>query len=410
MPSPKQIIYSISSSVKYGTGGTILIIILLLGCQEIPPEKQITPARKREMLINRLSRFAALPEAVKHPAENPFSERKAELGKLLFFDPILSGNKDVACATCHHPSHGYAEFLEISIGVNGHGFGSKRRFQQPNTIPFTKRNSQTILNTAFNGIDHMGTYDPDLAPMFWDLRAKSLEKQALEPIKSLEEMRGQHFTEKEILEVIVQRIREIPAYRDWFQEVFGGNQSITSENIGKAIATFERTLVTNNSRFDQYMRGDETAISMSEKDGFEQFKKSGCGNCHNGPMFSDFQEHILGVRHNDKLSFQDKGIDSTFAFRTPSLRNLRFTAPYMHNGTMPNLERVLEFYEDIAAGKNINANLQKHELDPLVKEIRLKVSEMRPIISFLNSLNDEAFDKSEPISVPSGLPVAGNIH
>ena len=395
--------------LKYLFGMLLCIAVILLGCMDNNAEEAISPAKKREILINKLSRFSALPEQVKHPSDNPFSEKKAELGRLLFFDPILSGDKDVACATCHHPSSGYAEFLEISIGVNGHGFGSKRAFKQPNTIPFTKRNSQTVLNTAFNGIDHLKRYDPATAPMFWDLRAQSLEKQALEPIKSLEEMRGEHFTEEEILDVVVQRLRDIPEYQQLFKEVFGPIQPITRENMAKAIATFERTLITNNARFDQYMRGDESAMSISEKEGFAQFKRSGCGNCHNGPMFSDFKEHVLGVRNNDKLPFEDKGIDSTFAFRTPSLRNLRFTGPYMHNGTLPNLLRVLEFYEDISGGSNFNPQLQKEQLDPLVKEIELRVGQMRPIISFLNTLNDNSFDKSEPESVPSGLPVSGSI-
>ncbi len=387
-------------------------ILLLFGCgsENGPPGKrEMSPSKKRELLINRLSKFSALPEQVTYPPDNPYSERKAELGKLLFFDPILSGEKDVACATCHHPSSGYAEFLEISIGVNGHGFGSKRAFKQPNTIPFTKRNSQTILNTAFNGINHLNKYDPVSAPMFWDLRAKSLEAQALEPIKTLEEMRGERFNEVEILEEVVRRVRDIPAYQELFEEVYGTKNSINQLNIARAIATFERTLVTNNSRFDHYMRGDESAISLSEKEGFEQFKQSGCGNCHNGPMFSDFKEHILGVRHNAKLPFEDMGIDSTFAFRTPTLRNLRHTAPYMHNGTFLTLRRVMEFYEDISVGKNINPLLQREQLDTLVNVVEIEVKDMNPIISFLNTLNDENFDKSEPDSVPSGLAVGGLI-
>jgi cytochrome c peroxidase len=395
--------------LKYFIGLLIFASVALLSCITNNHEEELSPTKKREQLINKLSRFSALPEEVKFPDDNPYSEAKAELGRLLFFDPILSGDKDVACATCHHPSNGYAEFLDISIGVNGHGFGSKRAFKEPNSIPFTKRNSQTVLNTAFNGINDLGQYDPATAPMFWDLRAESLENQALEPIKSLEEMRGEHFAEEAILEEVVQRLKEIPEYQTLFSAVFGTENPITAENMAKAIATFERTLVTNNSRFDRYMRGDKSAMSISEREGFAQFKRSGCGNCHNGPMFSDYKKHILGVNNNKKLGFEDKGIDSTYAFRTPSLRNLRFTAPYMHNGTMPYLLRVLEFYEDISGGKNINPHLQKEQLDPLVKEINLRVGQMRPIMSFLNTLNDEDFDKSEPESVPSGLPVGGNI-
>ena len=382
----------------------------LNSCIEEPQEyKRISKAQRKRNLIDSLAHFSALPKAVKHPANNSPSPEKVKLGKLLFFDPILSGDRDVACATCHHPSHGFAELLDISIGVNGQGFGSKRRFRQGNDIPFTKRNSPTVINTAYNGIDFAHDYEPDKAPMFWDLRVQSLENQALEPIKALEEMRGREYSSEEIIPEILNRVRTLPVYRQLFKLVFGGKDAITKENLAKAIAAYERSLITNNSRFDRYMRGDETAISLSEKDGFEQFIQSGCGSCHNGPMFSDFQEHVLGVPDNPKLSELDMGIDSKFAFRTPSLRNLRFTAPYMHNGSFSSLKRVLEFYEDISGGKMRNPNLVKGQIDPLIKEVDLKVGEMASIISFLNTLNDDSFDKSEPESVPSGLMVGGNI-
>src|SRR5690606_37130563 len=244
---------------------------------------------------------AALPQAILHPDDNPYSADKGLLGKALFYDPILSGGKDVSCATCHHPSRGYAEFLDLSIGPNGSGLGSKRAFNSPNDIPIMKRNSPTILNTAFNGIDSEQGYVPENAPMFWDSRAKSLEIQALEPIKTLEEMRGNHFGKSEILEVVTNRIKEIPEYQALFAKAFGADVPIDSITIGKAIAAFERTLIANNSRFDQYMRGDEDAISNSEKEGFALFKSAGCINCHNGPMFSDYKLHVLGVPDNTKL-------------------------------------------------------------------------------------------------------------
>ena len=118
-----------------------------------------------------LNVLAALPLEVPVPKDNPITNEKAALGKLLFFDPILSGKKDVACATCHHPDFGFAESLEISIGANGKGLGSKRDFVSPNDIPFVKRNSQTIINTAFNGLTKDGGIEASEAPMFWDLRA-----------------------------------------------------------------------------------------------------------------------------------------------------------------------------------------------------------------------------------------------
>lgn len=388
-------------------------MMLLMACtaceQPPPPKKRISRAQRKRNLIDSLAHFSALPEDVKHPRDNPPSPEKIQLGKLLFFDPILSGNRDVACATCHHPSSGFAENLEISIGVNGHGFGSKRAFRQPNDIPFTKRNSPTVINTAFNGITIEDEYDPEQAPMFWDIRNRSLEDQALEPIKSLEEMRGHGHAKEDILSVVIYRLQQIPAYRKMFETVFGGAEAVNAKNLARAIAAYERTLLTNNSRFDQYMRGDKSAISLSEKEGFRQFIQSGCANCHNGPMFSDYQPHVLGVPDNPKLDASDMGIDSSYAFRTPSLRNLRFTAPYMHNGSLPTLLRVLEFYEDIAGGKMRTPHLTKSHLDPLVDEIDLRVMNMRPIISFLNTLNDDQFDRSEPETVPSGLPVGGNL-
>ncbi|MFK7922826.1 MAG: cytochrome-c peroxidase [Bacteroidia bacterium] len=386
-----------------------ILVLTYTSCQKAPKRPQkISRAQQQRNLIDSLAHFSSLPLEVKFPKDNPPSEAKVRLGRMLFFDPILSGNKDVACATCHLPDNGFAESLQISIGVNGHGRGSKRKFKEPNTIPFTQRNSQTVLNAAFNGMDFSDNYDPESAPMFWDMRAKSLEAQALEPIKSLPEMRGDQIPEAEILDRVVARLEKIPAYQSMFAAAFPSENTISATNMAKAIACYERTLVTNNSRFDKFMRGDKSAISISEKEGFQQFILSGCGSCHNGPMFSDYQKHVLGVPKSDKLDTPDVGIDSSFAFRTPSLRNLRFTSPYMHNGSFYSLRRVLEFYEDIADGKMRNPNVSKDQVDPLIKGIELRVMEMSPILSFLNTLNDDSFDKSQPETVPSGLPVGGN--
>ncbi|WP_240751515.1 cytochrome-c peroxidase [Flagellimonas onchidii] len=310
---------------------------------------------------------------------------------------------------------GYAEFLDISIGTNAAGLGSKRKFNEPNNIPFVKRNAQTILNTAYNGLQSHKDYVPENATMFWDDRVKSLEKQALEPIKALEEMRGLDFTEEEILNVVVERLRNIPEYQILFKNAFDESNAVNIENLGKAIAAFERTLVTPNSRFDKFIQGDREAISIGERDGFELFKKVGCINCHNGPMFSDFKMHVLGVPENSKLSkidfgVADVGAKDSFAFRTPTLRNLRFTAPYMHNGNFVSLRRVLEFYEDISNNVVRNPNVDPTQFDPLVRELRLSIKEIAPIISFLNTLNDTEFDKSIPENVPSGLPVGGLIN
>jgi cytochrome c peroxidase len=358
---------------------------------------------------NDISVLAALPLKVPVPVDNPISKEKILLGRLLFFDPILSGSKDVACATCHHPEFGYAENLEISIGVNGVGLGSIRTFKHPNSIPFVKRNSQTIVNTAFNGLTNEGATVSSLAPMFWDMRVKSLENQSLEPIKAFEEMRGYSYEENVALDKIVNRLRQIAEYQQLFKEAFGGINAITKENLGKAIATYERTLIGNNSRFDQYMRGNPSVLSQNEIAGLNLFLKDGCSNCHLGPMFSDFKTHIMGVPEQEKLTFSDDGFEKSYAFRTPSLRNLRLTSPYMHNGKLKTLENVMEFYEDLSGGKISNPRVISAQIDPLVAQLKVDFKDISPIIAFLSTLNDEKYDKSIPAKVPSKLMVGGRI-
>jgi len=384
----------------------LFFIAVLIGCSGPKPDKKKAKRQKREDLIV----HNALPKEVKYSRENLSSIEKIELGRLLFYDPILSGNKDVACATCHHPNNGYAEFRDLSIGVNGKGFGSKRVFNQPNDIPFVKRNANTILNTAFNGIDSLNNYLPEDAPMFWDLRAKSLEAQAILPILAFEEMRGKNFAEDEILNEVIKRLKSIPEYAASFQKAFKEEDPINEKNIGKAIAAFERTLITTESRFDKFMRGDKDAISLGEKEGFRLFKKVGCSNCHSGSMFSDYKPHVLGVPKNEKLKEYDRGIDDDFAFRTASLRNLRFTAPYMHNGKFETIEEVLEFYDEIRNTNFRHEEVSQKQIDNLAFDLTMSIKDIGPIISFLNTLNDEDFDKEIPENVPSGLLVGGNIH
>ncbi|GAB3992080.1 cytochrome c peroxidase [Spirosoma daeguense] len=352
--------------------------------------------------------LAALPERVPEPDDNRTTPEKVELGRLLFFDPILSGHRDIACATCHHPDFGYAEFLPVSIGVNGEGVGTERHFREPNTIPLVKRNAQTILNTAFNGLLLHESIEAGKAPMFWDLRASSLEKQSLEPIRTLEEMRGHAFTQDVAIDSIVLRLRKNATYRQLFVNAFGNVAPVTELNLAKALAAYERTLVATNSRFDQFMRGDKTALSLSEQEGMALFLKSGCAKCHNGPMFSDFKLHSLGVADYTALPNSDDGPDHRYAFRTPSLRNLNHTSPYMHNGTLGTLQDVLMFYEDLSGSKIANNHVTKEQLDPLTKHLRVEFRDINSIVEFLGTLNDEQFDRTIPKQVPSGLRVGGN--
>jgi len=376
--------------IKIQYGWVVAIIIFLSACQ---PEPIALPLDNQ---------FGALPDQVLSPLDNPINPEKVELGKLLFWDPILSGNKDIACVSCHHPNHAYAENIDLSKGVGAVGLSQERQGGL-----LVQRNAPTVLNTGFNGINAHSLYDPEQAPMFWDSRSQSLEAQAIQPIRSAEEMRGVNISESAILDTILNRLRQIPEYTMRFKDAFG-ETGITEKKIGKALAAFQRTLVTKESRFDQYSNGDETALSSLELRGMMNFIEVGCVNCHNGPMFSDFEMHVLTVPENSKLETPDSG-NGAFAFRTPTLRNLSATAPYMHNGVFKSLEEVLDFYDNADEdSQNIQVpTTQKAEKLALLNLADDKVSS---IIAFLNSLNDEAFEDELLEQVPSGLSAGGNIH
>lgn len=342
------------------------------------------------------SPIAALPQSVVTPVDNPQSQAKINLGKALFWDPVLSGSQDVACATCHHPDNGYAEQLDLSIGVGGQGLSEDRKFGA-----LIKRNAPTIINTAFNGINQNNQYEPSNTVMFWDNRAASLEQQALEPIKSDVEMRGTDISEAEILNVIVNRLQAIPDYVVLFSEAFGeaGTETISPNRIAKAIAAFQRSIISVNSPFDRYIRGETTALTAQQINGMNEFEEAGCDVCHGGPMLSDFELHQLPVEHNNKLAELDNGVDGQF--RTPTLRNVALTAPYMHNGTIATLEEAIEFYHNIDNPAN----------DPDLEQLDQSDSEriIADMAAFLRALSDESFDRTVPNTVPSGLNPGGDI-
>ncbi|MEP6748485.1 MAG: cytochrome-c peroxidase [Bacteroidota bacterium] len=384
----------------------VLAIFLFNACQSAVEDAEHVRREKKLVYVGSVS---ALPATYISPDSNLPAPEKTELGRLLFYDPVLSGGRDVACATCHHPEYGYAESLDLSVGVNGKGFGEQRAFKQPNNIPFAKRNAPSLLNVAFNGIGENGDYSPKDAPMFWDNRARGLEAQALIPIATFEEMRGHQFDEVAVTNEIVQRLNDIPEYKRLFKKVFEGNDKVTLTNICKALAAFERSLLANNSRFDKYMRGDMSAMSGRELDGMKAFIDAGCARCHSGPMFSDFKPHVLGVAENEKLAAPDSGYQKTFAFRTPTVRNLRFTRPYVHNGKIQTIENVLLFYDDLHKPELPNKHVRKDQLDTLAVMMKLDFENINNIVDFLNALNDDAYDKKIPVSVPSGLSPRGNI-
>ncbi|MGH7500546.1 MAG: cytochrome-c peroxidase [Longimicrobiales bacterium] len=364
---------------------------------------------------------------------------KQELGRLLFWDPILSGHRDVACATCHHPDFAWADGRDVSLGTRSVGLGPDRRDASNGAIPIMRRNSPTILNTVFNGLDDrrgrrrrgadddlgviaraLDEVDPTRAPMFWDSRTRSLETQAIEPLKAREEMRGDGYPEAVAIDSVVARLRAIPEYETLFQQVYGAGSSINAQQIGEAIAAFERTLIAVNSPFDRFLAGDSTALTAQQQRGREAFDDADCTECHDGPVLSDFDLHAEGVAENAKLAEPDTG-DGRFRFRTPSLRNVAVTAPYMHNGSFATLEDVLQFYD---RGRSENPNVVARRgrdgdradnrnvarLDRDFLGVRdMSEQEMQDIIAFLESLTDPDFDRTVPARVPSRLPPGGRI-
>ncbi|TWU53562.1 Cytochrome c551 peroxidase precursor [Candidatus Brocadiaceae bacterium B188] len=301
------------------------------------------------------------------PADNPQTEAKVELGKKLYFDPRLSGNNWISCATCHNPVLGFADGLPRILG----GPTSKEG----------GRHSPTIINTAYNDLQ------------FWDGRAATLEEQALGPIQNPNEM-------FETLDNVVRKLSGISEYVKAFQEVFG--TGVTADGIAKAIAAFERTVVYANSPFDRYMQGDVHAMSESAKRGMDLFQgKAECIKCHNGPNFTDNKFHNIGVppdgplkedlgRYNVTRNESDKG-----AFKTPTLRNITDTAPYMHNGFFPTLFEVVQFYNG-GGGRSENKSADIHAL-------HLTGQEVNDLIEFMKALTGEMVQikyQSVPLAFP----------
>jgi len=350
-------------------------------------------------------RLEPLPRIAPDPPDNPRSAAKIALGRLLFFDPVLSGTRSVACATCHHPSLGWADGRATPVGIGGVGLGPDRKPALVSNHPVLPRNTPGLLNVAFNGLVAGAKLDPMSAPMFWDSRTNGLEAQALVPIRSLEEMRGDTCLERDAVPGAVKRIREIGEYRRLFKEVFGGSDelAVTADHLAKAIAAFERSLVTVDSPFDRYLRGDEKALNSEQQRGLKAFQEAGCIQCHGGPMLSDFKLHFIGV--------SDAAPGGRREFRTPTLRNLRRTAPFMHNGSLRTLDDVLVFYEQLgdAAAETLDGagTNEQPPLDPLLKKMNLKPDDFPALTAFLESLDDDSYDQTAPASVPSGLPVAG---
>jgi cytochrome c peroxidase len=320
--------------------------------QKTPPLTQIN------VQVLGPQRLGPLPPVIAPPG-NPQSSAKIHLGKELYFDTRLSADGTVSCATCHNPALGWSDAGPTSAGIRGQLGG---------------RRSPPVSNAAY-------------APLqFWDGRSPSLEDQAKGPIQNPIEMGNTH-------QAMIETVDRIAGYVDEFREVFGEGP-ITVDQVADAIAAFERTVVTTDSKFDRYARGDHQALTPLERKGLEIFNGKGhCTSCHWGPYFSDGRFHNLGVPAKDPKN-PDKGrYDVTKdprdmgAFKTPTVRDAARRAPYLHDGSEKTLESLIDFY-DRGGGKDAN-------LDPLMVPLGLTKLEKNALVAFikaLDSLNPEVAD------------------
>lgn len=294
--------------------------------------------------------------SVPYPSENEFSAARKELGRVLFFDPRLSRSGIVSCASCHNPGFDYGDGLALGVGDG----------MKP-----LKRRTPTLLNLAW-------------APLlFWDGRADSLEEQALGPITSPDEMNLS-------LEALAERVQGIAGYAPLFREAYPG-EPIGPSTIARAIATYERTVISAEAPFDLWVEGAERAISPAARRGFELFDgKAQCSTCHSGWRFTDDSFHDIGVEGSDRGRGEHLPEVELmqFAFKTPTLRNVDRRAPYMHDGSVASLADVIELYDR-------GGDVRRPSLSSEISSLGLTASEKGDLLAFLATLTSPIV--SEPI-------------
>ena len=274
-------------------------LILLSTCALFSQQKKTKPAV-----------LAPLPAEVPAPKDNPTTPAKVELGRQLFFDVRLSGNNRISCASCHEPGRAFTDGRPLSPGADG--------------MPL-RRNTRSCLNAGF------------AKSLLADGRAASLEEQALLPIQSPAEM-------NQPLGSLEKELAEVPGYVRQFKAVFG--EKPNRQDLARALAAFQRTLVTRPSPFDRFLSGEKEALSADARAGYELFRgEAGCIACHNGPLLSDGKFYRLGISFRDEGRARVTGKkEDRYRFGTPTLRNVAQTGPYMHNGSLKTLDDVVMFY------------------------------------------------------------------
>lgn len=312
------------------------------------------------------------------PYRDGFAPELIDLGRYLFFDPILSGDQTRSCASCHDPEMGFSDGRRTSLSM---------------TDTPIKRSAPTLWNAAF------------LPWMFWDGRAQTLEEQALMPIVDPHEM-GANVAQVEA------RLND-SAYKELFAQVYPGNDGVAITQVAEALAAFQSSLVSLTSRYDRYAHGDQTALTNEELKGLNVFRSfvARCAECHTPPLFTNNQIAVIGTPRPENGE-RDRGAELVFnsekwrgAFKVPTLRNVTKTAPYMHDGQFENLLEVMEFYNGgrgHALEEDEELLIHWHITSP-----DLRHDELEAIVSFLHALEDERAMPEVPSLLPSGLtPVA----
>ncbi|MEW5727295.1 MAG: cytochrome c peroxidase [Pseudomonadota bacterium] len=318
----------------FGAGlATLLIVVGSTASAEGPKDRAALFADYRR------------PAEIPFPADNPFTVEKAELGHTLFFDPRLSKSNVISCATCHNPGLGWGDGLAKGIGHGATNLG---------------RRSPTILNLAWAEL------------LMWDGRKNSLEDQALGPIEAEVEMA------QNVDELIVE-LGAIPDYRIRFNSAFPG-EGLTKATLAKAIATYERTVVSGLAPFDRWIAGDEAAIPESAKRGFDLFNgKANCAACHSGWSFTDHGFHDIGLPDTDIGRGAILKLPSMrHAFKTPTLRDIARRAPYMHDGSVATLEAAVRHYD--------TGFVRRPSLSPSIKPLGLSDRDVADLVAFMETL------------------------
>ncbi len=308
-----------------------------------------------------------------------FSPQQIDLGRFLFFDPALSKDGTMSCATCHNPDKGFSDGLKTSVGINHTNL---------------KRAAPSLWNVAF------------YKKFFWDARATSLEEQMTGPLYAPEEMGTTR-------EQLLKTVNQIEAYRELFQQAFPARKSdeIELTEVYTAIAAFESSLISLNSRYDKYAHGYHEALDNHEIEGLNIFRSfvARCAECHTPPLFTNQQVAVIGLAEPDGKP-RDIGAEKTYhdstlrgAFKVPSLRNIDRTAPYTHSGRFKTVREMVEFYtkgrgHEVAATEHLR--IHWHIWEP-----NLTNYEMDRLVDFINTLTDESFKPQIPEQVPSGISI-----